>query len=1183
MRLLLIILLLPFVSYGQTHVVFGYSGEYTSVLYGSDNLLVSITANAALAGISGASSGVPKEITGTGTTFTSVNTTLHGCNAVDATGFGWVWGNNTDGEIGNGSGGIGGVINATKITLDSRGLSLSTITMMQGTYFQNGTDDIAGLFWVKHGTLSDTLFYSGVGKYGMAADGNTGSTTYSTPTMTWGLPSGQRVLQMAGGIVGVYLQTDGTVHTWGGGGNAAALGRAVSGSNYAVPVQVTIPGGDPIVQIVGGGNPGILYLGASGKLYGSSTNSGYMGNSAQTSYNTPTDLTTTVTNHMFNGTTRTSITMMGCTSLGFYMIINDGSLFFMGDNSMGGAGNGFQANLASPPGDSTPWFVDPSGILYTPIYTPQQVGNKLNWTWVSSGANFVFQVYALDATNQLWSWGRNKGGVIPDGIIECPGDGGDLTAFYPNSWDRNWAYPVNPYTITTATGQGCYGCKTGAVTANCHSCGSTQTPVPVISVSGTTLTGTSSHVGGSNVITKYVYSQVSGPNTAVIDAPGSPIVHLSGLITGTYVMQLQVTDNFFDSATTTTNVIVGSQTGFYVSSSTGSDGNGGTLASPYASIAKAISSVVLGDTIYLKSGDTFNGTVYPITGILFEPYSTGAAPIVSGLTTLTGWTNEGGGIYGKLCTGCKVSTNLVITDGVVDHMARFPNAGYRTFTAINSTSFTDVTLPNSPSYIGGTAVLKPERYIIDTAHITGQSSGVVTIASPPGSTDLNGHGYFIENLFSLLDTANEFYINPATDTLYVFSSDPITGHVIQVSTSDTGFYFNHVTNVTVNGIKITGFNQYNIFTNTDTSIIITHCPIIYGGNDGVHSNQCVKCSYINDTIQYSNNNGVTSTGSNTNHKVYQSCQVSQNGLLPGMGHSGGGGTYEGINDPFGFATFTLCNVDSNGSSGLTVGGDSLNVFNNHCHHDGLIKSDGAEIYTHDASVISYTFQRLIGPGNICDHSFNDSAGVSYLLSDVNFGIYLDAAASSITVFNNTCSFNASAGVFNHGPSNTITNNNLFGNFYYQTVIAEVSPFTITGLVYKHNTHGFSTLTPNSLAISSTANDLSSFGSIDSNYYLCPLTLLTTLMTKSSVDGGTNRTLASWITNTTYDAHSSYLNSVLSYQVSVSGGVFSLGGGYKSATGTIYNGSITLSPYSSAILLPYGSPILVPFGNRLIAL
>jgi hypothetical protein len=1182
MRYLFIILLLPFVSYGQTYTVDVTPGEYTTPSRGNDSLIICFSDNTALVGISGATSGIPKEITGTGTKFVGINNTLHGGVGIDVNGFPWTFGNNTDGELGTGLGTILTTFNITKLTLDSRGVSLSPITIVQGSYIQNGSNDVAGLFYVKHGSLSDTIEYSGWKKYGIGGDGDVGSDTASVPTMMFGLPSGKRVVQMCAGSAVALLLNDGTVETWGAAGTVSYLGRPVSGNNYATPIQVTIPGSDSIVQIVGGADPGILYLGKSGHLYGNSNYNGYMGNSSNGTYTSPTDLNTNITSHILNGTTRTSILMIGAIMSGFYVIANDHTLWFFGDTGMGAAGVGNEANMLTPGGTSTPWFIDPTQHLVVPVYTPVQVTNKTNWVKVFSGVLFALAAYAEDSNNQLWSWSRNKGGPIPNKVKECTGDGGALTDSLPNSWDVTDATPVNPYSIVSTIDQGNLGCASGLITAGCFfNCRTVRTPTAVATSTNGVLNATGSSTPSPNSIVRYRWSQISGPNTALIPARASPIDTLGNLIPGTYTFGLQVMDNGYDSATTTVNLVVG-QTGFYVSSSTGSDGNGGTIGSPYATIAKAISSVVSGDTIYLKSGDTFTGTVYPITGIVFEPYSTGAAPIVSGLTTLTGWTNEGGGIYGKLCTGCKVSTNLVITDGVVDHMARWPNTGYRTFTAINSTSFTDATLPNSPSYIGSTAVLKDERYIIDTVHVTGQSSGVVSIASAPGSTNLNGHGYFFENLFSLLDTLNEFYINPTTDSIYTFSADPITNHTIQVSTSDTGFYFNHVNNVTINGVKITGYNQYNIFTNTDTALMISNCSIPYGGNDGVHSNQCVKCSYISDTIQFSNNNGVTATGSNTNHKVYQSCQVSQNGLLPGMGHSGGGGTYEGINDPFGFATFLLNNVHHNGSSGLTVGGDSLNVFNNHCHHDGQIKSDGAEIYTHDGSAISYTYHRNIN-ANICDHAFNDSAGVNYILSDVNFGIYLDAAASGLFVFNNTSDSNSSAGIFNHGSNNSITGNNLFGNYYFQSVISEVSPFTITGITYTNNTHGFIGSTANSIALTSTGNDLSSFGTIDNNYYLCPIGLLSTLFTKSSVDGGTSRTLASWTSNTTYDAHSLYLNSPLLFQSSVLGGTFSLPGTYKSATGVLFRGSLTLAPYSSQTLMPFSLGISSPIGNRKIVL
>jgi len=44
-------------------------------------------------------------------------------------------------------------------------------------------------------------------------------------------------------------------------------------------------------------------------------------------------------------------------------------------------------------------------------------------------------------------------------------------------------------------------------------------------------------------VVSYLWSQVSGPNTATITSPGSPSTYIKGLVTGSYVFQLMATDN----------------------------------------------------------------------------------------------------------------------------------------------------------------------------------------------------------------------------------------------------------------------------------------------------------------------------------------------------------------------------------------------------------------------------------------------------------------------------------------------------------------------------------------------------------------------------------------------------------------------------------------------------------------
>ncbi len=75
----------------------------------------------------------------------------------------------------------------------------------------------------------------------------------------------------------------------------------------------------------------------------------------------------------------------------------------------------------------------------------------------------------------------------------------------------------------------------------------------VLSGSGTTEKGT---------ITDYNWTQISGPNSSIIDNPSSSTTSVSGFINGTYKFQLQVTNSFGLSAKDTViiNVVGGTQT-----------------------------------------------------------------------------------------------------------------------------------------------------------------------------------------------------------------------------------------------------------------------------------------------------------------------------------------------------------------------------------------------------------------------------------------------------------------------------------------------------------------------------------------------------------------------------------------------------------------------------------------------
>ena len=58
----------------------------------------------------------------------------------------------------------------------------------------------------------------------------------------------------------------------------------------------------------------------------------------------------------------------------------------------------------------------------------------------------MFYSYAETAGGQLYSWGRNKGSVLGNGIV---GASSDILATYPNSWDVSRISPIDPFALTT--------------------------------------------------------------------------------------------------------------------------------------------------------------------------------------------------------------------------------------------------------------------------------------------------------------------------------------------------------------------------------------------------------------------------------------------------------------------------------------------------------------------------------------------------------------------------------------------------------------------------------------------------------------------------------------------------------------------------------------------------------------
>jgi len=112
---------------------------------------------------------------------------------------------------------------------------------------------------------------------------------------------------------------------------------------------------------------------------------------------------------------------------------------------------------------------------------------------------------------------------------------------------------------------------------------------------------------------------------------------------------------------------------YYISNSTGNDGNPGTISQPYKNfVGKLDGSNALNpnDTVYFLAGDTWSGSNAnilvksngtPGNQILLTRYGNGADPVFNGSALTTGWTNTSGTIYSK--SGLFGTTKTVGVDG----------------------------------------------------------------------------------------------------------------------------------------------------------------------------------------------------------------------------------------------------------------------------------------------------------------------------------------------------------------------------------------------------------------------------------------------------------------------------------------------------------------------------------------
>ena len=638
---------------------------------------------------------------------------------------------------------------------------------------------------------------------------------------------------------------------------------------------------------------------------------------------------------------------------------------------------------------------------------------------------------------------------------------------------------------------------------------------------------------------------------------------------------------------------------YYVSSS-GNDSNSGlSISQTWKTLGKVnASTFVPGDQILFKRGDTFYGSLTigqsgtSGSRIIYGPYGTGANPIITGLTAVTSWTNLGSNIWESTNAVSTLSVlNMVVINGINTPMGRIPNTGYYYYQS-HSDNFhiTSNNLTGTPNWTGAELALTYNFYTSGRCPITNQSGGTLTFTQPePFSIYANGLKFIIQNDARTLDVQNEWYYNPSTKKLRVYSTSQPTN--VRVATTDVlitvGTNMNYIT---FDNISFVGANS-NIFNfGTNNHNTIQNCRLSFAGRTGIYGTYTAS-SYLtvdHTTIIDSNNGGIglasNPTTSYWNNCTFTNDSVINSGMIYGataklISSTDGGGVAYGMSVLGHNHTFENNVIINTGYVGIRYRGNNTVVKNNYIYKYCQNHHDGGGLYTWTGSTnTSYSNQQVLN--NVIINELVNSDTSDGQSGKYDSGIYLDLKSNNITVSGNTVS-GAGIGLFflaNHdivATNNTLYNNNIGVRFY------SFDGYTMTNISLSGN----KVFAKNATQIAMKIDPIGAYEpeiTSNNNYWARPISDNTTITTVNRASGIVinNYTLEQWKSYSGQDASSqkspqsvtSENDLRIEYNVTKSTKTVSLSQPMIDVKGTKYATNITLQPFTSAVLMKDLNPI-----------
>jgi hypothetical protein len=524
----------------------------------------------------------------------------------------------------------------------------------------------------------------------------------------------------------------------------------------------------------------------------------------------------------------------------------------------------------------------------------------------------------------------------------------------------------------------------------------------------------------------------------------------------------------------------------YYFSTAGNDANTGLIGSPWHSIAKfnsVFASKAPGDNFLFNRGDIFFGTlIISRSGLIGLPivigaYGSGAQPVITGFTNVVAWTNLGSNIWESTSA---ISTlpyiNLVAINGANVAMGRTPNTGYYQFQSFATTSGTvpnQITSSNLNSsvinYTGAELAMNLATFRIVRNRITSQVGSQLNYTPDPEGSGFQTSGgkavvpnFIIQNDIRTLDQQGEWYYNPSTKKLDIYSTSTPTG--VQIPTLDSLIIITNFNYITFDNISFTGANSEFVKIDRGQHITFQNCSFEFSGIDGIFgtpTGNSIKLSVLNCSMHHINNNGIDVPYGNTSTVYFDSAIIRGNdikncGMIYGEiatnDGRGNANTAQAIAANGANTLIELNTIDSMGFMGIRFYAGGSIVQKNYIKNIGFFLNDGGGIYTWNGSrkTVQATCYVL---HNIMINPQND-AGVNSAL----YGPYMDDFTNNVVVRGNTSS-GLGWGAEIHNAFNIVEDSNTYYNNSMASLVM-IADSNITTYVAGHTNMDNISLTNN---------------------------------------------------------------------------------------------------------------------------